>query len=70
METYAADRTIVPIYQSEVSPANHVGVRKKRTSSLFNIPFCFVAREIGLHGVYREYYWLCIICGMFLILYM
>lgn len=50
--------TIVPIYQSEVSPADHVGISggSLLIPFLINIP----ARQIGMYRVHREHCRLCV----------
>lgn len=52
-------RTIVPIYQSEISPPNHV----RRVSSLQSncALTLFTARCIGMYGVHGQYLWLCLL---------
>ena len=52
-------RTIVPIYQSEVSPPNHVSnLFMNREVSINGSS----ARCSCLHGVYRQYCWLLLLC--------
>jgi hypothetical protein len=49
-------RTIVPIYQSEISPPNHVFAHMLvETCSMADVLFP-LERRLGVHGIYGQHY--------------
>lgn len=55
-------RTIVPIYQSEISPPNHVRVAAV-TATRIMFTLTSAARCSRMYGIHRKYLWLCILRG-------
>lgn len=54
-------RTIVPIYQSEISPPNHVRLLSYvLLTTIDNLS----ERKAGMHRIYRKHHWLHFFCGL------